>query len=138
MDNTEFQNFRKKLQKTQQQMSQLLAISHKAVQSYEQGWRNIPAHVERQVLLFLALKTETSGQLVPCWEIRGCAPETRAVCPSWEFNSCRLCWFITGTLCQGKTQSSWSKKIILCKKCIVFNSFMNHWSLPSEKNSGEG
>ena len=26
--------------------AQLLAISLKAVQSFEQGWRNIPAHVE--------------------------------------------------------------------------------------------
>ena len=129
MDHKEFYNFREKLQKTQKQMSQLLGISNKAVQSYEQGWRNIPAQVERQVLLFLALKAETSGQAVPCWEIRRCAPEMRAVCPAWEFKSGHLCWFINGTVCQGKPQASWGRKMALCKKCKVFSSFMNYWGL---------
>ena len=56
MDGKEFQYLRQKLQKTQKQMAQLLGVSLKAVQSYEQGWRNIPSQVERQVLLFLAAR----------------------------------------------------------------------------------
>jgi DNA-binding XRE family transcriptional regulator len=36
MDNKEFKNIRKTLNKTQQQMAQLLGVSIKAVHSYEQ------------------------------------------------------------------------------------------------------
>ena len=46
MDSKEFSYIRQKLNKTQKQMAQLLGTSLKAVHSYEQGWRSIPAHVE--------------------------------------------------------------------------------------------
>ena len=49
MDSNEFKSFRKKLNKTQKQMSQLLGTSLKAIHSYEQGWRTIPPAVERQL-----------------------------------------------------------------------------------------
>lgn len=138
MDKKEFYYFRKKLQKTQKEMAQLLGTSLKAVQSYEQGWRNIPAQVERLVLFFLALKMETDQHAAPCWEIRRCAPEMQKVCPSWEFKSGHLCWFINGTICQGKPQASWRQKMASCKKCEVFTSFMNYWDLPLEQRTIEG
>ena len=56
MDSKEFHSLRQKLQKTQKQMSQLLGTSLKAVQSFEQGWRKVPVHVERQVLFLRSLK----------------------------------------------------------------------------------
>ena len=130
MDKKEFQYFRQKLQKTQKEMAQLLGTSLKAVESYEQGWRNIPAQVERQILFLLSLKMEIYEHCSPCWEIRGCNPEMQSTCPTWEFKSGHLCWFINGTTCQGKPQTSWSQKIILCKKCKVFKSFMNYWGGP--------
>ena len=49
MDSKEFCYIRKKLNKTQKQMAQLLGTSVKAVHSYEQGWRKVPAYVERQI-----------------------------------------------------------------------------------------
>ena len=52
MDSKEFSRFRKRLNKTQKQMAQLLGVSIKAVHSYEQGWRSVPAHVERQMFFF--------------------------------------------------------------------------------------
>ena len=58
MDRTEFKEFRKQLNKTQKQMAQLLGVSIKAVHSYEQGWRSVPAAVERQ-LLFLASRLQS-------------------------------------------------------------------------------
>ena len=56
MDQKEFHSLRKKLQKTQKQMAQLLGTSLKAVQSLEQGWRKVPVHVDRQSLFLQALK----------------------------------------------------------------------------------
>ena len=54
MDNKEFTTIRKKLNKTQKQMAQLLGTSIKAVTSYEQGWRTVPGHVERQLFFLLS------------------------------------------------------------------------------------
>ena len=130
MDKKEFHYFRQKLQKTQKEMAQLLGTSLKAVESYEQGWRNIPVQVERQVLFFLAMKMEHSEQPAPCWEIRCCTPEMRQSCPAWEFKSGHLCWFINGTICRGKPQTSWRQKMALCKECKVFTPLMDYWGFP--------
>jgi DNA-binding XRE family transcriptional regulator len=129
MNATEFQLIRQELLKTQKQMSELLGISLKAVQSFEQGWRIIPPYVERQALFLLSLKMETQERSGSCWEIRRCPPDVRQICPAWEFKSGHLCWFINGTVCQGKPRGRWSEKMVLCRKCEVFVSFMKHWGL---------
>ena len=54
MDNKEFAAFRKALKKTQKQIAELLGTSIKAVHSYEQGWRKVPAHVERQLFFLVS------------------------------------------------------------------------------------
>jgi len=124
MDRKEFQALRKNFDKTQKQMAQLLGTSLKAVQSFEQGWRKIPTHVERQILFLQVLKRGIDEEIHPCWDIRSCPTQTRDACPAWEFNAGRLCWFITGTMCQGKAQESWSQKMKICRKCEVFTGYM--------------
>jgi len=119
MDSREFSALRQRLQKTQKEMSQLLGTSIRAVQSFEQGWRKVPSHVERQILFLLAMKKGIKN-LRPCWEIRKCAVERRQACPAWEFRVGHLCWFISGTLCRGKALGSWGQKIKVCKKCKTF------------------
>ncbi len=135
MEAAQFYFIRQKLLKTQKQMSELLGISLKAIQSFEQGWRRIPAYVERQALFLLTLKIGTLGRVASCWEIQRCPPQMREACPAWEFKSGHLCWFISGTICQGKPRGSWSQKMALCKKCRVFVSFTKHWGLPPERRT---
>ena len=135
MNAAEFQLIRQKLLKTQKQMSELLGVSLKSVQSFEQGWRIIPPHVERQALFLLALKTENQERLDSCWKIKRCPPDVREICPAWEFKSGILCWFINGTVCHGKPRGRWSDKMVLCRKCEVFVSFMRHWSLYPERRT---
>jgi DNA-binding XRE family transcriptional regulator len=61
MEIKEFKRFRQRMNKTQRQMAQLLGMSLKAIHSYEQGWRNIPVHVERQMLFLISrMKEKTS------------------------------------------------------------------------------
>ena len=120
MDHKEFGSLRQKLQKTQKQMAELLGASLKAVQSFEQGWRKVPAHIERQVLFLMCTKRGIPRNPRPCWDIRDCSPENRESCPAWEFNVGDLCWFINGTICQGKAQESWAKKMKMCQNCEVF------------------
>ena len=57
MEKEEFSRIRRYLGKTQSQLAQLLGVSPKAIQSFEQGWRNIPVHTKRQVLFLMALKS---------------------------------------------------------------------------------
>lgn len=118
-----FSKFRKKLNKTQKQMAQLLGTSIKAIHSYEQGWRTIPAHVERQLYFLLACKLRGRNSRA-CWEKRSCLPEQRERCPAWEFTSGDLCWFINGTICNGHVHGSWKEKMEGCRACSIFKSFL--------------
>ncbi len=119
MDGKEFSAVRHALGKSQSQVARLLGISLRAVQSFEQGWRPVPVHVERQLLFLMAMKKELKGE--PCWRTKDCPPEVREACPAWEFHAGQLCWFITGTICQGEAQGSWGEKIQVCRKCQVFH-----------------
>ena len=117
MENIEFAKFRKYLNKTQKEMAQLVGISLKAIHSYEQGWRSIPAHIERQ-LFFLASR-KTDHKIKKCWIVNKC-PKTRKLnCPAFEFNSGDLCWFINGTICGGELQNNWQEKMEKCRSCEV-------------------
>ena len=124
MNKKEFSNIRERLGKSQKEMAQLLAVSLKAIQSFEQGWRNIPSHVQRQSLFLLAMKESKYGRK-PCWDLQDCPSETRQKCPAWEYHSGHLCWFISGTICQGEVQGNWESKMSICRKCKVFKSMLD-------------
>lgn len=123
MNAPEFVRLRRRLGKTQKQMSQLLGSSLTAVHSYEQGWRNVPGHVERQVLFLTAKKVDTRPK--SCWQQVNCPRERRETCPAWEFHAGDTCWLINGTVCQGKVQNSWHKKMQLCRKCTVLRQILD-------------
>jgi hypothetical protein len=55
-------------------MSQLLGLSVKAIYSYEQGWRSIPAHVERQVFFLLSRKKRRQELPKSCWVVKNAPP----------------------------------------------------------------
>ena len=125
MNRQEFAASRKHLDKTQSQMAGLLGISLKAAQSFEQGWRKVPFHIERHLLFILARSHGAGrGRRQKCWTARNCPKKTKAHCPAWEFNLGHLCWFINGTICQGAAQESWEKKMETCRKCDRFLSTM--------------
>jgi len=124
MDSKEFSFFRRQLDKTQKQMAQLLGTSIKAVHSYEQGWRKIPSHVERQLLFLISMARESKGSLKSCWTIKKCPPERRKNCPAWEFNAGKLCWFINGTICEGINHESWKEKMKICRSCEVLEAII--------------
>jgi len=124
MQAEEFSLARERLGKTQKQLARLLGVSLKAVQSYEQGWRTVPLHVERQLYFLLANQREAGRVPVkPCWEERKCAQ--REECPAWEFQAGHLCWFLNGTLCEcAAGTSSWKDKMKVCRSCKVLASLL--------------
>lgn len=119
MEPEEFVSIRRSLNKTQKEMAELLGVSIKAVHSYEQGWRKVPAHVERQIFFLASRQRGGNRPLVPCWKIKGCPPSRRQLCPAWEFRAGTLCWFINGTVCEGQARSSWREKMKVCRTCEV-------------------
>jgi hypothetical protein len=120
MDNNKFAFYRKKLGLTQKEIAQLLVTSVKAIHSYEQGWRNIPDSIERQIFFLISGKNKPASNSQSCWVQRKCPPQRKKQCPAWKFKTGHLCWFITGTLCEGVVHNSWNEKIKICKKCEVF------------------
>ncbi len=124
MDSKEFLRARKKLNKTQKQLAELLGTSIKAIHSYEQGWRKVPGHVERQVFFLLSrVRGRNLKELKNCWVIKKCPSERKKKCPAYELQAGKLCWFINGTICEGVVQKNWAEKMKICRKCEVLSSF---------------
>jgi hypothetical protein len=124
MDSKEFAYARQKLNKTQKEMAELLGTSLKAVHSYEQGWRSVPAHAERQLFFLLSRISGLNKGQKSCWVIKKCPSELRKQCPAWEFHAGRLCWFINGTICEGMVQKNWQEKMKICRTCEVLSSLL--------------
>ncbi|SHO53640.1 helix-turn-helix domain-containing protein [Desulfopila aestuarii] len=122
MDNAEFNQIRKKLGKSQKQLAALLGVSLKAVGSYEQGLRSIPAYIERNLIFFLIYHERKPRKDFICWEVKNCHQKEQ--CPAWEFQSGNMCWFMYGTLCNGTCDSTYTEKIENCRSCIIFNSLI--------------
>jgi DNA-binding transcriptional regulator YiaG len=123
MKSEELIKIRQEMGKTQKAMAILLGTSNKAIQSYEQGWRPVPNHVERHLYFLLVLKKIKTIQ--PCWDIRNCPNERREKCPAWELQTGHLCWFINGTVCEGTIQKNWKTKMETCKQCEVFTPILS-------------
>jgi DNA-binding CsgD family transcriptional regulator len=118
----EFSLSRKKLGKTQKQLAELLGMSLKTIHSYEQGWRTIPGHIERQIFFLLINQRGRSDSLIPCWEKKQC--EIKEQCPAWEFQSGHLCWFLNGTLCDCTQTLTQKEKLEICKDCRIFTDLL--------------
>ncbi|MFU8819640.1 MAG: helix-turn-helix domain-containing protein [Desulfurivibrio sp.] len=120
MESSEFLRARKKLQKTQKEIAELLGTSIKAIHSYEQGWRSIPPHVERQIYFLVSRQRELHDKAPkPCWTVKKCPPSRKKNCPAWEFRAGKMCWFINGTICECSARKNWKEKMVVCKKCEV-------------------
>ena len=120
MDSAEFLKARTALGKTQKKIAELLGLSVKAIHSYEQGWRKIPSHVERQILFLLSRVRGNTKKPKDCWTIKKCPKERRNRCPAWEFQAGKMCWFINGTICECKSRKSWDEKMEICRECSVW------------------
>lgn len=123
MDKDFFAKARASLGKTQKELAHLLGISPKAVQSYEQGWRSVPPHVER-LLLFLIVNQRANGTKKRShrWNTRKCA--LKQDCPAWEFQAGHLCWFLSGTLCDKSADKSCKEKMDTCRQCPVLTELL--------------
>jgi transcriptional regulator with XRE-family HTH domain len=120
MGGVEFARLRAALGKSQRELAELLGLSLKAVESYEQGWRKVPAHVER-LLYFLLFKLNEdeieAGE--PCWESKDCPDSSRSKCVAFAAKEGSFCWFFTGRLCAAAGTAGG------CYTCSVFTSMLS-------------
>lgn len=123
MDKLEFRKSRKKLGKTQKQLSELLGMSLKTIHSYEQGWRTIPTHIERQLYFLLIHQRGRNSALTSCWDKKQC--DIKEKCPAWEFQAGHLCWFLCGTLCECTQDTDNKSKLNVCRSCDIFTSLLD-------------
>ena len=121
MGGAEFARMRASLGKSQRELAGLLGISLKAIESYEQGWRRVPAHVER-VLYFLLFKLNEDeiGSEDPCWKSKACPDERRSKCVAYVAKEGRFCWFFTGRLCASAKSGEEG-----CYSCEVFTRMLS-------------
>ncbi len=116
---------RKDLGRSQKEMAEVLGISKKAVQSYEQGWRNVPPHIEQLLLLHTILHWGPDlKKVLPCWEQNDCKPSVCASCPAGSLSSAGFCWLVTGTLCHGERMGTWKAKRNRCLKCKILRELL--------------
>jgi DNA-binding XRE family transcriptional regulator len=122
MTKDEFYLARGKLGKTQQQLADLLGVSLRTIHSYEQGWRTIPTHTQKQLYFLLINHRSRKHTITPCWEKKQCAIKEK--CPAWEFDSGHMCWYLCGTLCECAKDTCHTDKIEVCKKCDIFKALL--------------
>jgi hypothetical protein len=126
MDKREFADLRNSLDKTQKQMAELLGSSVRAIHSYEQGWRPIPSHIERQAFFLVAMSRSDTHSSRPCWLIKKCPNARKTNCPAWEYQAGTLCWLINGTICKGRVHKNWQEKMKICRSCEVFAPLLSN------------
>jgi transcriptional regulator with XRE-family HTH domain len=130
LDSRDFARIRTKLGKSRRELAELLGVSLKAVESYEQGWRKVPVHVER-VLYYLLCKLGGGKTASPsCWTAKKCPSERRTRCIAFSVKEGAYCWFFTGRLCaQAGTKKSNSEDaetgLGACYGCAVFLKMLN-------------
>jgi len=123
MSGGEFAALRASLGKSQRELAELLGLSLKAVESYEQGWRNVPAHVERLLyFLLFKLNEEDLQSEDPCWATRSCPEEARSKCVAFVAKEGRFCWFFTGRLCASAKSGEADERG--CYTCEVFSRML--------------
>ena len=103
---------------SQSELAGLVGISSRAIQSYEQAWRQ-PSELVERMLLLLVVAHRNGARLSQCrcWEQTKCSPGVRKRCIAYVARQGHLCWFLTGTMCKGQRQESWSDKLRLCLDC---------------------
>jgi transcriptional regulator with XRE-family HTH domain len=137
MTKTDFKRIRKLLKKTQKEMAELLSVSKKAIESYEQGLRNIPPNIQRIVyFLLFKLNTHKLGRKKNCWQVKRCTPEIRSNCVAWIAREGYFCWFITGKVCAVEKNNPES----CCESCFDCSFFKDNLAkiLTAEELQGAG
>ena len=115
---------RGKLGMSQSQLADVLGVSSRAVQSYEQGWRTPPRPVTSHLMTVLALYRDHPMQSPPCWNLTGCTAEKRRRCAACSVGRGRFCWLLSGRACGNRRTSGQAAGPQQCVGCIVMKNLL--------------
>lgn len=122
---TDIQALRTVLAMSQKQMAAVLGISIRAVQSYEQGWRQMPPATQKLVSLLLFLHWRRDHKAgAPCWTVNQCESAVRDTCFAHQCRARDCCWIVTGNCHRGQDMKSWSAKLDKCTRCKVMGQWL--------------
>jgi DNA-binding XRE family transcriptional regulator len=126
VDITSLRSVREALRKSQHDLADLLGVSLRAVQSYEQGWRRTPLDVQKLAILMLYLQRRNGDPLPPpCWAIRGCDTASRAACSAREFGGGHFCWLFSSATQRCRTRAGQDGSLSACAECPVMSEWLN-------------
>lgn len=114
------------LGRTQAELAVALGVSEKAVQSYEQGWRDPPTRVLIQLFVLLALYRRQALDETPCWEIRKCSTSQRETCDAFTIGRGQFCWMIGSRNCV-PASSEQPEPAMPCISCPVVQRLLAGW-----------
>jgi len=115
---------RKLLGVTQTELAHALGISAKAVQSYEQGWRDTPLRIVKQMLTLVAMNRGDESKTKPCWIVRACDPKAVETCPANTITHGRYCWSVASKPC-ADYHGDEDPTVLGCLDCDVVRQFLD-------------
>jgi DNA-binding XRE family transcriptional regulator len=118
-----FLALRARLGLTQAEMARVLGISRKAIESYEQGWRNVPRSVFNELIAIRCAQSGHDGCARPCWQIVKCSSADRAQCLAFHLTQGRLCWLVAQNNCR-KHRLARRDDLAACLSCAVVSRFL--------------
>jgi DNA-binding XRE family transcriptional regulator len=134
--NIDLKAVRTELGLSQRELADLIGVSHRTVQSCEQGWRKPSPAVERAALLLLLAICHGPGFSANiCWETMDCPEDERLACLVYQSRQEQLCWPLSGNVCQGKRLRTWKDKKATCMKCDFFRTLLPEGA-PTRKGAG--
>ncbi len=127
---------RGKLGLSQSQLADILGVSSRAVQSYEQGWRTPQRPVTSHLMTVLALYGNHSSQSPACWRLTACNVEQRSRCKAYSVGRGRFCWLLSGGACGNRRRSGSGADSQPCIGCVVMRKLLDGPIRQTDASSG--
>lgn len=94
-----FHRLRETMGWSRRETATILGLSRKAVESYELGWRKVPARVWKQALTLAAIQRKYPMGTKPCWELTRCHEQVSKGCLCRKLTDGRFCWMTVSQCC---------------------------------------
>jgi hypothetical protein len=108
---------------TQAETASFLGISKKAIESYEQGWRNAPDAVWKELITIAAVQHGYPKGSDPCWKVMHCSSQIRQACFCSRKMGGHFCWMTATTNCH-RNHPELRRGMMTCVTCPVVRQFL--------------
>ena len=109
---------------TQKETAMLLGVSKKAIESYEQGWREPPDAIWKELITLLALQRDYPSGYLPCWKLMKCPDAANQDCFCKKRLRGFFCWMTATTNCHRTHPELAHAGIVGCLSCPVVRQFL--------------